>query len=63
MRCQTGTSRTTNDGKCPPADGLSRVRQSFASIPELKVGINTQDFRFRHGLRLPYRSWISEPRQ
>src|ERR1019366_5207592 len=24
MRRQTGTSRTTNDGKCPLADGLSR---------------------------------------
>src|ERR1019366_9297117 len=39
-RCPPGTSRTTNDGKFPLADGLSRVAQSFANILDLKVGIS-----------------------
>ena len=39
-RCQPGTSRTTNDGKFPLADGLRRVAQCFANILDLKVGIS-----------------------
>jgi hypothetical protein len=39
-RCQLGTSRTTNDGKFPLADGLRRVAQRFANILDLKVGIS-----------------------
>ena len=39
--CQPGTSRTTNDGKFPLADGLSCLAQGFANILDLKVGIST----------------------
>src|ERR1019366_6874011 len=39
-RCQPGTSRATNDGKFPLADGLSRVAQCLANILDLKVGIS-----------------------
>src|ERR1035438_4206530 len=46
-RCQPGTSRTTNDRKFPLADGLSRIAQCFAHILDLKVGVSSQDFRFR----------------
>ena len=47
-RCQPGTSRTTNDGKFPLADGFSRVAQRFANILDLKVRISIKDFGFRH---------------